>query len=64
MYAVVGLLGFHLWFAHLNVLQYKWTNEFIIESFEFVANIVIASFAHDIFHTSHQMINQLQENEN
>lgn len=42
--------------AHLNVLQYKWTNEFIIESFEFVAHIVVSSFANDILHASHQMI--------
>lgn len=46
-------------FTYLNVLQYKRTNELIIKSFEFVANVIIASFANDVFHTRHQMVNQL-----
>lgn len=43
--------------VHLNMLQYEWTNEFVIESLEFIANIIIASFADDVFHAGHQMIN-------
>lgn len=46
--------------SNLNMFQYQWTNEFIVESLEFVSNMVVSGFANNIFHASHQMINQLK----
>lgn len=42
------------------MLQYKWTYEFIVESFESITNMVVSSFTHNIFNASHQMVNQLK----
>lgn len=39
--------------SNLNMFHYKWTNEFIVESFESITDMVVSRFAHNIFDTSH-----------
>lgn len=44
---------------YLEVSNKQGTDEFIIEPFKFISYVVVASLSNDIFHASHQMINEL-----
>lgn len=43
---------------YLKVSYQIWTNETVVESFEFIANIVVSSLSDNIFQASHHVINE------